>query len=55
MRLGFTKTNLNWQDEISSRCRIYSLREEFSDPGKRKVNEKVKNILITLGGADLSI
>lgn len=28
------------------------LRKEFSNPGKRKVNEKVKNILITLGGAD---
>lgn len=28
------------------------LREEFSNVGKRKINEKVKNILITLGGAD---
>lgn len=28
------------------------LREEFSNPGKRKINEKVKNILITLGGSD---
>ena len=28
------------------------LREEFSSPGKRKINEKVKNILITLGGSD---
>lgn len=28
------------------------LREEFSNPGKRKINEKVKNIFITLGGAD---
>ena len=28
------------------------LREEFSNPGKRKVNKKVKNILITLGGTD---
>ncbi len=29
------------------------LREEFSNLGKRKTNEKVKNILITLGGAEL--
>jgi len=28
------------------------LREEFSNPGKRKVNREVNNILITLGGAD---
>lgn len=28
------------------------LREEFSNLGKRKINEKVKNILITLGGSD---
>ncbi len=28
------------------------LREEFSNPGKRRINEKVKNILITLGGSD---
>lgn len=28
------------------------LREEFSNLGKRKINEEVKNILITLGGAD---
>ncbi len=28
------------------------LREEFSNLGKRKLNGKVKNILITLGGAD---
>jgi len=28
------------------------LREEFSNPGKRGINEKVKNILVTLGGAD---
>lgn len=28
------------------------LREEFSNLGKRKINEKVKNILITSGGSD---
>lgn len=28
------------------------LREEFSNLGKREVNEKVKNLLITLGGSD---
>lgn len=28
------------------------LREKFSNLGKRKINEKVKNILITLGGSD---
>lgn len=28
------------------------LREEFSNLGKRKINEKVKNVLITLGGSD---
>lgn len=28
------------------------LREEFSNLSKRKINEKVKNILITLGGSD---
>jgi len=29
------------------------LREEFTNLGKRKINEKVQNILITLGGSDL--
>lgn len=28
------------------------LREEFSNSDKRKINEKVKNILVTLGGTD---
>jgi len=28
------------------------LREEFANLGKRKINEKVQNILVTLGGSD---
>ena len=44
--------SLNGKAEFLLGPKYALLREEFSNPGKRKANERVKNILITLGGAD---